>query len=52
MPISPLEYLKHILDEIKYLLYRSPGLTKDEYLKDETLKKAFARSLEIILDRI
>ena len=48
MPISPLEYLKHILDEIEYLLDRSSGLTKDEYLQDATLNRAFVRSLEII----
>lgn len=48
MPLSPLEYLRHILDETKYLMGRSHGLSKDEFIRDETLKRAFVRSIEII----
>lgn len=42
------EYLKHILDEINYLLNHSENLTFDEFLNNETLKRAFIRIIEII----
>ncbi len=45
---SRLEYLRHILDEADYLLQHSKGLTREEFLKDETVKRAFVRSIEII----
>ncbi len=45
---STLEYLRHILDETQYLIGRAKGLAKDEFVRDETLKRAFVRSLEII----
>ncbi len=45
---SQIEYLKHILDEIEYLLKHSKVLSFDEFVKDETLQRAFVRSLEII----
>ena len=48
MPLSPLEYLRHILDEINYLIAQSKGLTKEKFMRDETLKRAFVRSIEII----
>ena len=48
MPLSPLEYLRHILDEIKYLLRASQGLDRNQFLDDETQKRAFVRSIEII----
>ena len=48
MSVSPLEYLRHILDETKYLDDRARDLSKQEFLNDETLKRAFVRSLEII----
>jgi uncharacterized protein with HEPN domain len=48
MSPSPLEYLRHILDETEYLMKRSAGLSKKEFLQDETLKRAFVRSIEII----
>lgn len=44
----PLEYIRHILDEIKYINNQVQGLDKDEFFQDETLKRAFVRSLEII----
>lgn len=43
-----LEYLKHIRDECLYLVEKSKGLTYEEFLDDDTLKRAFVRSLEII----
>ena len=48
MSRSAIDYLRHILDETEYLENRAKGLTKDEFLLDETLKRAFVRSLEII----
>jgi uncharacterized protein with HEPN domain len=46
-PSGP-ELLRHILDEAEYLLDRSQGLSREEFLRDETLRRAFVRSLEII----
>jgi uncharacterized protein with HEPN domain len=46
-PSTP-EILRHILDEADYLLKTSLGLQRDEFLKDDTLRRAFVRSLEII----
>jgi uncharacterized protein with HEPN domain len=48
MSRSVREYLLHILDETNYLLDETQGLDKDTFLLDETLKRAFVRSLEII----
>jgi uncharacterized protein with HEPN domain len=48
MPLSPLEYLRHILDETEYLTSLRVGLSKEQFLKDATLKRAFVRSIEII----
>lgn len=48
MSHSSLEYLHHILDEVIYLEGRAEGLSKDEFVQDETLRRAFARSLEVI----
>jgi uncharacterized protein with HEPN domain len=45
---GPFEFLKHIHDECAYLISISDGLSKDEFLDDETLKRAVVRSLEII----
>ena len=42
------EYLKHILDEIKFLLISSGDTTEDKFMRDETLQRAYSRSLEII----
>lgn len=44
MPTSPLDYLLHIRDEADYLLERTSGLTKEEFLRDATLKRAFVRN--------
>ncbi len=49
MSKEPLDYLKHIRDEISFILSVIPdGFTKDDFLSDETLKRAVVRSLEII----
>lgn len=48
MSRSVREYLKHIRDEISYLESESTRIDKAEFLGDETRKRAFIRSLEII----
>ncbi len=48
MSRSTLPFLQHILSETRYLMARSQGLSKAEFSGDETLKRAFVRSLEII----
>ena len=48
MPLSIEDYLRHILDEADYLARSSNRLKKNAFLTDETSKRAFVRSLEII----
>ncbi len=48
MPLSPLEYLRHILDECDYLMQTSADLRHADFLSDPTIMRAFVRSLEII----
>ncbi|HYW79183.1 MAG TPA: DUF86 domain-containing protein [Thermoguttaceae bacterium] len=48
MSLSPLEYLRHILDEAKYLAAESSSANLDRFLGDETAKRAYVRSIEII----
>ena len=48
MSPSPLEYLRHVLDEAEYLAGRVKRLTREQFLQDETAKRAFVRSIEII----
>ncbi len=49
MSKKSVEYLKHILDECSYILSVTDSqLTKEEFLQNETLKRAVVRSLEII----
>ena len=48
MSRSVREYLKHIRDEIAYLESESAGIDKVEFLGDETRKRAFVRSIEVI----
>jgi uncharacterized protein with HEPN domain len=38
----------HILDEIKFLQKETKGLTFEQFMENELLKKACTRSLEII----
>jgi len=42
------DYLRHILREADYLADRAAGLSEGEFLADETMQRAFVRSLEII----
>ena len=48
MSLSPFEYLRHILDETDYLINETQGLSRFEFVQDETLRRAFVRSIEII----
>ncbi|MBI4903196.1 MAG: DUF86 domain-containing protein [Acidobacteria bacterium] len=48
MSSEPREYLRHILVEADYLISRRSGLTFEDFVADETLRRAVVRSLEII----
>jgi uncharacterized protein with HEPN domain len=48
MSFEPLEYLRHIVAEADYLTEQTSAISKDEFLNDETLRRAFVRSLEVI----
>jgi uncharacterized protein with HEPN domain len=48
MSFEPLEYLRHIVAEADYLVDQTAAISKDDFLKDETLRRAFVRSLEVI----
>jgi len=48
MSLSGLEYLQHILSEAEYLMAQAKGLSKDEFMRNGTLQRAFVRSLEVI----
>lgn len=48
MSKEPKEFLRHIKDECTYLISVSNHLEYDIFLRDETLKRAVVRSLEII----
>lgn len=41
-------FVKHILDEISFIMKKSKELKYDDLIRDETLKRAFLRSLEVI----
>ena len=48
MPRSAREYLQHILDEARFLNASSGAVSKAAFLQDETLKRAYVRSIEVI----
>jgi len=48
MSFEPREYLRHIVAEADYLIGCSGGLSPEAFESDETLRRAFARSLEVI----
>jgi uncharacterized protein with HEPN domain len=48
MSFEPRDYLRHILVETDYLIAQAVGLTREQFLADETLRRAFVRSLEIV----
>lgn len=48
MSNSEIEYLYHIADEARYLAESSRGITWEGFSENETLKRAFVRSIEVI----
>ena len=46
--MSDRDLVRHILDEVVFLRSTASGTTADAFLRDEVLKRAFARSLEIV----
>ncbi len=48
MSFEPREYLRHMLAEADYLVTHSRDLAPETFHADETLRRAFVRSLEII----
>ena len=48
MSPSPREFIRHALDEIDFVLSKTPETSSDAFVKDGTLQRAFSRSLEII----
>ena len=48
MSKQPIEYLYHILDECRFILAATSGMTKDQLLENEVMKRAVVRSLEIV----
>jgi len=41
-------FLRHIVDEINFLMKETEGMEFEEFMKNEVLKRACSRSLEII----
>jgi uncharacterized protein with HEPN domain len=48
MSFEPRDYLLHILAETEYLQAQSKGVASTDFQGNETLKRAFVRSLEIV----
>ncbi len=48
MSRSEREYLRHILEEAEYLSEESRKVDEKHFLGDDTLRRAFVRSIEII----
>ena len=48
MSFEPRDYLRHMLVEADYLLGQAAGLSFEVFAADDTLRRAFVRSLEII----
>ena len=43
-----LEYLRHIVHEIDFIMEQSHGIEPEEFLANDVLKRAIVRSLEVI----
>ena len=48
MSNSDTEYLRHVVDEARYLTDTSRDVTWERFSENETLKRAFVRSIEVI----
>jgi len=44
----PIEYIKHICDEINFLIESASAIDEGRFMRDGTLQRAYSRSLEII----
>lgn len=48
MSVPPRDYLRHILDEAAFLAQQAAASSLEAFLADETAKRAWVRSLEVI----
>jgi uncharacterized protein with HEPN domain len=48
MSISAADYLRHIRDEAAFLRDATAGISAEEFIADEVLKRACVRAIEII----
>jgi uncharacterized protein with HEPN domain len=48
MSPPPIEYLRHILDEARFLADQASTSNRERFLCDETAKRACVRSAEVI----
>ena len=48
MSKQAVEYLRHIVDECRFILDTTSGITKEQLVDNEVVKRAVVRSLEII----
>ena len=48
MSFEPRDYLRHILVEADYLMAQRADLKFEQFVANETLRRAFVRSFEII----
>lgn len=44
----PEDYLRHILQEMRFILETSQSLSEDDFYQNEILRRAYVRSLEVI----
>ncbi|MEW6609430.1 MAG: DUF86 domain-containing protein [bacterium] len=44
----PLEYLKHIVEETEFIINEVTKISEDDFYINDSLKRAFVRSLEVI----
>lgn len=48
MSKEPKQYLLHIYDECNFIIEKTQQVSHEDFMKDEVLKRAIVRSLEII----
>lgn len=48
MSLSPPEFIRHMLDEIDYIQGQLSNMDYESFVRNETLKRAFVRSIEVI----
>lgn len=48
MPLYDMDYIRHMQDEILYISAQAEHLEFEDLIKNETLKRAIIRSIEII----